>query len=64
MGAASIPCNISMARSNAQNIPGIFQKLLDKLAVAHVQDIQGNIPPYAAVNYVFIPFLIEYSRNT
>ena len=41
--------------SNVQIIPGIFQKLLLKSAVAHGQNIQWDIPLCAAV-YVFIPF--------
>ena len=44
-------------------ISGIFQKLLHKSAVAHGQNIQWNIPLYAAVCYVFVPFLMEYSKN-
>ena len=49
--------------SNMQNIPGILRKLLHKSAVAHGQNIQWNIPLYAAVCYVFVPFLMEYSEN-
>ena len=39
---------------------GIFQTLLHKSAAAHGQHIQWNIPPYAAVCYVFVPFFMEY----
>ena len=49
--------------SNVRNISRIFHKLLHKSAVAHGQDIQWNIPLYANVCYVFVPFLMEYSRN-
>ena len=51
------------ARSNVQDISGIFQKLLRKSAVAHEKNIQLNIHLYAAVCYVFVPFSMEYSKN-
>ena len=43
--------------SNVQNILGIFQKLLHKSAAAHGQNIQWDILLYAAVCYVFVPFI-------
>ena len=49
--------------SDVHNIPGIFQKLIHKSAVAHGQNIQWNISFYAAVCCVFVPFLMKYSRN-
>ena len=51
------------AESNVQKIPGIFHELPHKSAVAQWQNIQWNIPLYAAVCYVFVPFLMEYSGN-
>ena len=51
------------AESNVQNIPGIFQNLLNKSLVAHAQNIHWDIPLYAAVCYVFVPFFMEYSWN-
>ena len=49
--------------SNVHNIPGIFQNLFHKSAAAHWQNIQWNIPLYAAVCYVFFSFFMEYSVN-
>ena len=40
----------SLSWCSMQNIPGIFQKLLNKSAAAHEQNI------YAAVCSVFVPF--------
>ena len=43
--------------SHMQNISGIFQKLLHKSAAAHGQNTPRDILLYAAIFYVFVPFL-------
>ena len=51
------PTGCIRPRSNVQNIHGIFQKLLHKSAAAHGQNTLWNIPLYAAVCCVFVPFV-------
>ena len=46
-----------------QKIPGIFQKIPHKSAVDQGQNIQWNIPLYAAVCYVFVALSMEYCGN-
>ena len=50
-------------QANVQNIPRIFNKVLNKSAPNRPQNIPWNNPPYAADSCDFIPSKIEYSYN-
>ena len=51
------------ARFNAQNLPGISQKLLYKSAVAHGRIFDGIFLCMQLFVMAFDPFLTEHSRN-